>query len=235
MNKSEYLRILSEKLGSQPHDEYSNIMEYYTEYFEEAGEENESKVIEELGSPEALAEKIIRENVGKHGDSGFYNQGMGQNYGQPYIGQENQQYGQGNQQYGQGNQPYGQGYGQPYGQPYAQQGMQQPEKQGLSTGWKVAITIITFPIWIGFVAAILGIIVGFCAAAIVCFAGAIATFTGGLAVAFTNAPTGILFMGGGLIILAVSFGFLMAVVGITALVVKLIKHIFADKNKSAAL
>ena len=35
-------------------------MDYFTEYFEEAGPENEAQVIEELGDPKDAAEEIIR-------------------------------------------------------------------------------------------------------------------------------------------------------------------------------
>ena len=62
MNKSEYLNILSARLKVLQKDEYDNIMEYYTEYFEDAGVEKEFEVIDELGDPNLLADKILREN-----------------------------------------------------------------------------------------------------------------------------------------------------------------------------
>ena len=36
-------------------------MQYYTEYFADAGIENQEEVIKELGTPEELANKIIEE------------------------------------------------------------------------------------------------------------------------------------------------------------------------------
>ncbi|MDD3239523.1 MAG: DUF1700 domain-containing protein [Lachnospira sp.] len=57
MTKTEYLKALQRNLKNVPSDEVYNIMEFYREYFEEAGEENEAKVMEELGSPESLAIK----------------------------------------------------------------------------------------------------------------------------------------------------------------------------------
>lgn len=201
MNKSEYLKILSERISSLPHDEYSNIMEYYTEYFEDAGEGNDEKVIEELGSPEMLAEKIMSEGTGQNYTAGA---------GQPY------------------NHNAGTVYNQSMPNNYPQ-----PEKQGLSTGWKVAIAIITFPIWIGIVAAIGGVIFGFGVATVACFAAGIATIIAGLSVVTASGATAIFFVGGGLLAIAVALGFLMAVVGMATGIVKLLKRIFANKKQAS--
>lgn len=66
MNRFKYLEILSGRLCVElPEDEYSNVMQYYTEYFAEAGAEKEYEVLKELGSPEDLAKKIIAEYKGK--------------------------------------------------------------------------------------------------------------------------------------------------------------------------
>ncbi len=124
MNKNEYLGILSQRLSVLPIDEYNNIMEYYSEYFEEAGADNEANVMAELGDVNQLADRILKEN-GQYGGP-VYNQA----YSQPY------------------NQPQGQMYNPPYGQPY------QVPKSGLSTGMKVFLAIVTIPLWIVFVALI---------------------------------------------------------------------------------
>lgn len=66
MNRFKYLELLSAKLsGAVPEEDYNDIMQYYTEYFTEAGAQNEQAVIEELGSPEELAAKIISGVDGK--------------------------------------------------------------------------------------------------------------------------------------------------------------------------
>jgi uncharacterized membrane protein len=46
---------LKEKIKTLPPDEYVSAIQYYEEYFIEAGPENEQKVIKELGSPEKVA------------------------------------------------------------------------------------------------------------------------------------------------------------------------------------
>ncbi|MBO5459372.1 MAG: DUF1700 domain-containing protein [Lachnospira sp.] len=63
MTRDEYLRILQSNLVNVPPEEVWNIMQYYREYFEDAGEENAAKVMEELGPPEQLARKVSADFV----------------------------------------------------------------------------------------------------------------------------------------------------------------------------
>lgn len=60
MSKEEFLRQLEANLmiGKAEKDE---VMCYYSEYFEEAGPENEQAVLGELGDPVALARKLTAE------------------------------------------------------------------------------------------------------------------------------------------------------------------------------
>ena len=60
MNKQDFLWQLERNLVMGA-EEKSEVMRYYTEYFEEAGPENEQAVLEELGEPRALAEKLNAE------------------------------------------------------------------------------------------------------------------------------------------------------------------------------
>lgn len=62
MNKETYLRFLRAYLTSRlPVGEVEDIMNYYTEYFADAGESREAVVMAELGSPEQLAKQILGE------------------------------------------------------------------------------------------------------------------------------------------------------------------------------
>ena len=63
MNKEEYLAILRKNLRNIPAEEVDGIMQFYIEYFEEAGEENEESVIKELGNPEVRASKVSADYV----------------------------------------------------------------------------------------------------------------------------------------------------------------------------
>ena len=67
MNKNEYLDRLSKLLADISYEEHEEALSYYREYIEDAGLENEQRVIEELGTPEHLAQEI-REGLSKKGE-----------------------------------------------------------------------------------------------------------------------------------------------------------------------
>lgn len=59
MNREEYLRQLQHYLKRLPKEDYDSAMEYFTEYFEEAGPEGEQSVIAELGTPKQAASELL--------------------------------------------------------------------------------------------------------------------------------------------------------------------------------
>ena len=61
MNRNEYMKRLGYRLRRLPKEDFDRAMEYFTEYFEEAGPENEQQAIEDLGAPEAAADQIVRD------------------------------------------------------------------------------------------------------------------------------------------------------------------------------
>lgn len=68
MNREAFLWRLRELLSGIPNQEAQEALQYYEDYFADAGAENEAKVIEELGSPEKVAANI-RADLG-YTDSG---------------------------------------------------------------------------------------------------------------------------------------------------------------------
>ena len=56
MTSGEYLKQLEKYLRKLPQSDYEDAMEYFTEYFADAGPENEQAVIKETGSRRADAE-----------------------------------------------------------------------------------------------------------------------------------------------------------------------------------
>lgn len=58
MNRQEFMYRLAAELSKMPRDEMQAAMEYYDEYFDEAGPEREQEAIRELGSPERIAAQI---------------------------------------------------------------------------------------------------------------------------------------------------------------------------------
>ena len=62
MDKNAYLKELSRHLSRRmPEREREDTLRWYEEYFQEAGPEREAEVIEELGSPEAVARRVAEE------------------------------------------------------------------------------------------------------------------------------------------------------------------------------
>lgn len=59
MTKVDYLAKLDKYLRKLPKEDYQEAMDYFSEYFEEAGSENEAQVIAELGTPKEAARDII--------------------------------------------------------------------------------------------------------------------------------------------------------------------------------
>ena len=59
MNKETYLQELRKALKVLPQTDRDEAIEFYEEYFDDAGIENEAKVIEELGDPKVLGKKIL--------------------------------------------------------------------------------------------------------------------------------------------------------------------------------
>lgn len=58
MNRSEFFKKLEKELSRVPEEERQAALDYYNEYFDDAGEENEQNVLNELGSPYQIAARI---------------------------------------------------------------------------------------------------------------------------------------------------------------------------------
>lgn len=61
MNRNEYMEQLKKRLNKLPFDETKEAVDYYEQYFDDAGEENAQAVIAELGSPSDVAAQILAE------------------------------------------------------------------------------------------------------------------------------------------------------------------------------
>lgn len=59
MDKDEFLSRLREKLKRLPPEDINDAMEYYEEYLEDAGPENEAAVIAAWGSPDTVASQVL--------------------------------------------------------------------------------------------------------------------------------------------------------------------------------
>lgn len=80
MNRQEFLNELENLLKNLPEADRKEAIQYYQDYFEDAGEENEAQVIKELGTPQRVA-AIIQEDLrnedtaekGEFTEQGYYN------------------------------------------------------------------------------------------------------------------------------------------------------------------
>lgn len=76
MNRADFMKNLAELLADVPPTERDEAIQYYNDYFDDAGEENEQSVIESLGTPWQLAESIKAGladggNIGEFTEKGF--------------------------------------------------------------------------------------------------------------------------------------------------------------------
>lgn len=90
MNRQEFMRRLEQLLEGIPEEEKREAIAYYTSYFEDAGEENEEKIIRELESPEKVAATIRADFPGCN-NSETASSGNQQNYNgaSQSMGQQN--------------------------------------------------------------------------------------------------------------------------------------------------
>lgn len=65
MTKQVYLDQLRKYLKKLPAEDYADAMEYFTEYFEEADEEQAQHLMHELGTPKEAARDLIQNLLDK--------------------------------------------------------------------------------------------------------------------------------------------------------------------------
>ncbi|MBR3811528.1 MAG: DUF1700 domain-containing protein [Agathobacter sp.] len=73
MRREEFMKELAYLLRDIPVNEREDALAYYENYFDEAGVENEYKVIQKLGSPASVAEKILADTQQTHRTQSYHN------------------------------------------------------------------------------------------------------------------------------------------------------------------
>ena len=71
MSRWEFMRQLEKLLSDISPNEREEALQYYNDYFNDAGMENEQEVIKALGSPEQVA-KIVKDGLGDGGNQGVF-------------------------------------------------------------------------------------------------------------------------------------------------------------------
>lgn len=83
MNRMEFMAELERLLADMPEEERQAAVQYYADYFADAGEANEAEVIRELGSPEKVAESIKADYYGtEFNESDYEHKDYMEKYGQ---------------------------------------------------------------------------------------------------------------------------------------------------------
>lgn len=232
MTRAEFMSRLTALLQDVPPAEREEAIQYYNDYFDDAGEGNEAGVIASLGSPEEIAKSIKAGlvdggNSGEFTESGFQsygrrnenqimstdqngNGGAGQNHSQDF---RSASFGQ------QGN--HGNNAG---GQQTHAQG--RPGKPSMTVGKIVLIILLAIllsPVWIGVLGGffggalglfggLIGIFIAFLTVGIVLTVLGIALVVIGIVALFGAPLGGLCLMGGGLIMVAVGLVFVWLMV-----------------------
>lgn len=75
MSREEFMKKLEALLFDISSAERKNALDYYEDYFSDAGPENEAQVIRELGSPERVAQSIKEGIYGRDSEGAYTEQG----------------------------------------------------------------------------------------------------------------------------------------------------------------
>jgi hypothetical protein len=161
MNRQEFMKRLEELLSGISPEEREEALAYYRNYFEDAGVENEEKVLRELESPEKLAESIR---------AGLQEDGV---YAQPVVLEkseyEQDQNTQKQNMQNQSAQNQNERRQNAYNQGMSRTAQPAGGNQGTDDNTAlivvlVVVAVVTSPIWLGLLSGIFGMLVGaFCA------------------------------------------------------------------------
>lgn len=237
MNRAEFMSRLASLLQDVPLAEREEALQYYNDYFDDAGEDNEESTIASLGSPEELAKSIKAGltdggNAGEFTESGFYNyEQKNKNQVMSTQQMQNADHGGGQNRQGDPYGPQGNNGGSVHGtQPNA--GGQKP-KEAMSGG-KIALivllAVLLSPVWIGVLGGVfggfvgllggaLGIFVAFLVVGVVLTVVGAALFVTGIVAIFGAPLGGLCLMGGGLIMVAVGLVFVWLTVMIAGVAI----------------
>lgn len=161
MSRKEFMGRLEELLMDIPTEERVEAMAFYHSYFEDAGEENEERVIRELESPEKVAASIKAEMNLEAGQGEGGTREAGEGAERVTVPVRYEGAGRGYSRAKDGHTQAGEGYTQT-GKGYTQteQGSQPKEDQTFKIVMIVIVAVLTCPVWLGLLGGLLGLILG---------------------------------------------------------------------------
>lgn len=168
MSRKEFMARLEKLLMDIPTEERVEAMAFYHSYFEDAGEENEERVIRELESPEKVAASIKAEmnlEAGQEEEGRREAEEAAPNVAVPVkyegTGREYTQSESGYAQSGNGYTQAGNGYAQSEnGYTQAEKGSKAKEDNTFKIVMIVIVAVLTCPIWLGLLGGLLGLLLG---------------------------------------------------------------------------
>lgn len=217
MNRVDFMKRLEELLSEIAPAEKEEAIQYYHNYFDDAGEENESSVIEELGSPEKVAETIKADLYGKAQDDWEFTEAGCTNTGgrkkAPVVTMNSNTEGQQSR----------------YGTPYQNQYQSNPNGYGTSEKPKtdtgkiilvILILLVTSPLWLSVAGVVLSVVfavlatlfalfVAFIAVTVAFLIAGVALFGFSFAKMMISPLLGFMTMGIGLLMLGIGLLFLL--------------------------
>lgn len=237
MRKREFMNRLAQLLTDIPYEERIEALQYYEDYFADAGDDKEQDVIAELKSPERLADIIKKEIAGGLSavDERF-------NYPEAPVKLVNSQEAENGQYQGNMDQGfYHEGYQEQFGKTYQDQDAYRQNdyinKKKKMTGGKLALlitgAIFLGPVLIGIFAALFGVVISIFAVIgslflVFAITGAVLIIAGiifigfGIVNIFVSLPRGVLLAGAGLVLFGTGFLF----IAVSILLVRSIKWVF---------
>lgn len=201
MNRREFMDALERQLEDLSLDDRIDALQFYEDYFEDAGRDREQDVIRELGSPQAVAETIKRDlgmivegSSRETGESenayrdyrSRYQSGAGSSRrdGSTY-GREEQAYGGGGSRGNDGGYGNYGNNGNDHGGSGSSGYEREPRRAGAGKKLILVLLILTLPLTagpiLGIAGTILGLIVGVFALAFGLYAGGVGCLIGGIA------------------------------------------------------
>lgn len=242
MNRTEFMRQLESLLQNISATEREEALQYYNEYFNDAGPENEQNVIEALGNPVKVAENIKKDIFGNgYGENLYQKMNADRRAMIPYGAEAGTEGGTQEQNTRQGGAQNG-----------ATQTVPSQKKEGMSTGMIVLIVllcILASPVILGvasagigvvagLIATWFGLIIGFGVTAAALILILIALVVAGIISLFTHPFVGMGLIGAGLICGGVGLLFLMLTVAMAGIATPAICHwiggLFQKRGKANA-
>ena len=221
MNRIDFMKQLESLLQNISPTEREEALQYYNEYFNDAGAENEQAVIEALGNPAKVAENIKRDIYGAGYGDAVYQKPQSQDRA---VVQ--------------------------YQQPGTQQAKAEPPKKNEMPAWAIVLivigVIIISPAVLGFAGGLIGtvagiivgwfaLILGFGVAAVALFVTLLVLLITGAICLWTDPLVGMALIGGGLVCGGIGILFLMLTVAMAGIVTPAVFsglcRLFSGKSK----